>query len=35
MYESPEIILERFLVLLFAQKEVALCEFWTLETLED
>jgi hypothetical protein len=34
MYESPEIVLERFLVLLFAPKEVALCEFSTLETLE-
>jgi hypothetical protein len=34
MHKSPEIVLERLLVLLFAREEVALCEFWTLETLE-
>jgi hypothetical protein len=34
MHESPEIVLERLLVLLFAREEVALCEFRTLETLE-
>jgi hypothetical protein len=34
MHESPEIVLERLLVLLLTRKEVALCEFWTLETLE-
>jgi hypothetical protein len=34
MNESPEVILERFLVLLLTRKEVALCELWTLETLE-
>jgi hypothetical protein len=34
MHESPEIVLKRFLVLLLAREKVALCEFWTLETLE-
>jgi hypothetical protein len=34
MHESPEIVLERLLVLLLAREEVALCEFWTLEALE-
>jgi hypothetical protein len=34
MHKSPEIVLERLLVLLFAREEVALCELWTLETLE-
>jgi hypothetical protein len=34
MHESPEIVLERLLFLLLAQEKFALCEFWTLETLE-
>jgi hypothetical protein len=34
MHESPEIVLERLLVLLLIREEVALCEFWTLEALE-
>jgi hypothetical protein len=34
MHESPEIGLERLLVLLLTREEVALCEFWTLEALE-
>jgi hypothetical protein len=34
MHESSEVVLERLLVLLFAREEIALCEFWTLETLE-
>jgi hypothetical protein len=34
MHESPEIGLERLLVLLLAREKVALYEFWTLETLE-
>jgi hypothetical protein len=34
MNESPEIVLERLLVLLLTREKVALCKFWTLETLE-
>jgi hypothetical protein len=34
MHESPEIVLERLLVLLLTREEVALCEFRTLEALE-
>jgi hypothetical protein len=34
MYESPEIVLERLLVLLLKGEKVALCKFWTLEALE-
>jgi hypothetical protein len=33
MNESPEIVLERLLVLLLTREKVALCKFWTLETL--
>jgi hypothetical protein len=34
MNESPELVLERLLVLLLTREKVALCKFWTLETLE-
>jgi hypothetical protein len=34
MYESSEVILKRLLVLLLTGEKVALCKFWTLETLE-
>jgi hypothetical protein len=34
MYESPEVVLERLLVLLLTGEKVTLCKFWTLETLE-
>jgi hypothetical protein len=34
MNESPKIVLERLLVLLLAREKVALCKFWTLETME-
>jgi hypothetical protein len=34
MHESFQVVLERLLVLLFAREEIALGEFWTLETLE-
>jgi hypothetical protein len=34
MYESPEVVLERLLVLLLTGEKVVLCKFWTLETLE-
>jgi hypothetical protein len=34
MYETPEVALERLLVLLLTREKVALREFWTLETLE-
>jgi hypothetical protein len=34
MRKSPEIVLERFLVLMLAREKVALCKFWTLETLK-
>jgi hypothetical protein len=34
MHESPEIVLKRLLVLLLTGEKVALCKFWTLETLE-
>jgi hypothetical protein len=34
MHESPKIVLERLLVLLLTGEKVALCKFWTLETLE-
>jgi hypothetical protein len=34
MHKSPEIVLERLLVLLLTREEVTLCEFWTLEALE-
>jgi hypothetical protein len=34
MDESPEIVLERLLVLLLTLEKVALYKFWTLETLE-
>jgi hypothetical protein len=34
MYESPEVVLKRLLVLLLTGEKVALCKFWMLETLE-
>jgi hypothetical protein len=34
MYESPELVLKRLLVLLLTGEKVALCKFRTLETLE-
>jgi hypothetical protein len=34
MHESPEVILERLLVLLLTQEQVAFCEVWMLEALE-
>jgi hypothetical protein len=34
MYESPEIVLERLLVLLLIGEKVDLCKFWKLEALE-
>jgi hypothetical protein len=34
MNESPEIVLERLLLLLLTRENVALCKLWTLETLE-
>jgi hypothetical protein len=34
MNESPEVVLKRFLVLLFTREKVALCKLRTLKTLE-
>jgi hypothetical protein len=34
MYESPEVVLKGLLVFLLTGEKIALCKFWTLETLE-
>jgi hypothetical protein len=32
--KSPEVVLERFLILLLVREKIALCKLWTLETLK-